>query len=362
MIKSVLLLITITIIIIIIIQHFNKVKDVYTPFEYPPFKIDLVNKLNDILINCTKSNMYNNNIRYSLTKILQPSKVINVNPVLPSEKKNIEYIFESTGYSIINYNNSSDNEIIIGVFSVLNPDCYYHWLLNDFPRFFMCYNVGARLFINNNKLPYKNFINETLALFKNKIRFISITELLNQYSNYSIKIIYPYLPDEPRINLYLDKSMKHFHIHRLTDYTKNIIPQHFNININNKPTHKIRIMRGDKREISNSNKVNEYLKGKGFQIIKLESMSVKEQLQLIADSKIIFATHGSGMANGSVLSKNSLIIEVCPRHYYTKKADTKKVHFHLLAEIVGCNYEYLMSNDDYSVNINDIENCLNKYL
>jgi capsular polysaccharide biosynthesis protein len=326
-----------------------------------------VNKLTNILTKCTKGNMYNNNTRFDLTRILKPRKVITVKPVLPSEEKSLEYIFEQTGYSVINlsydyYNNNTDNEIIIGAFSLLNPTCYYHWLLNDFPRFFMCYNAGARLFVNNIKLPSNKFINETLSLFENKVRFISIKKLLNKYSNHSIKIIYPYLPDESRKNLYLDKSMNHFHIHKLTDYTKDIIPIHFNININNIPTHKIRIMRKCNREISNSKEVNEYLKKKGFQIIILEDITIKEQLQLIADSKIIFATHGSGIANCSVLSKNSLIIEVCPIHYYTNRKDTTKVHFHLLAEIVGCNYKYLMSNKDSSININDIEKCLSDYL
>ncbi len=327
------------------------------------------NKLKDILINCTKSNIHNNTARFSLTKVLQPSKVIEVNPFLPSEGKSRSYFFEPTGYSVIDYNNNNNtnDEIIIGAFSLLHPYCYYHWILNDFPRIFMCYNAGARLFINNIDLPpfyphpYIKFINQTLELFENEIRFISIAELLNEYSNHSIKIIYPYLPDEPCPNLYLDESMMHFHIHRLTDYAKDIIPQHFNINTNNKPKHKIRIIRRDEREISNSNEVNKYLKEKGFQIIALEDMSVKEQLQLISDSKIVFATHGSGLANCSVLSKDSLMIEVCPRHYYTTMEDTTKVHFHLLAEIVGCNYEYLMSNDDYSLNVNDIENCLSKY-
>ena len=72
MIKSVLLLITITIIIIIIIQHFNKVKDVYTPFEYPPFKIDLVytwgGEHND-KFNIKTS--YNNELKYSLRSVFK---------------------------------------------------------------------------------------------------------------------------------------------------------------------------------------------------------------------------------------------------------------------------------------------------
>jgi len=72
MIKSVILLITITIIIIIIIQHFNKVKDVYTPFEYPPFKIDLVytwgGEHND-KFNIKTS--YNNELKYSLRSVFK---------------------------------------------------------------------------------------------------------------------------------------------------------------------------------------------------------------------------------------------------------------------------------------------------
>lgn len=314
------------------------------------------------LLRCIQINHNNNNIRFPLTKVLHSETVINVDPVLPSERENLKYIFSPTGYSEIECNNNNNNEIIIGAFGLLSPKCYYHWIINDFPRYFMCYNAGARVFLNNNvNLPSKKFINETLSLFKGKITFITIEELINKYSNYSIKIIYPYLPDEPQEKLYLDSSMKYFHVHRLTYYTKNIIPLHFNIKKNNKPKHKIRIMRNDEREISNSYEVNEYLKKEGFQIIILEDLSVKEQLQLFADSKIIFAVHGSGLANCVVLSKESLIIEVCPKDYYIKSAEITKVHFHLLAEIVGCHYKYLMSNEDKSININSIKKCLSDF-
>ena len=89
-------------------------------------------------------------------------------------------------------------------------------------------------------------------------------------------------------------------------------------------------------------------------------MSMKEQLQLIADSKIIFATHGSGLANCAVLSKSSLIIEVCPKSFYTKTSKTKN-QFHIISEIVECKYIYLMSNEDRSININNIKDIFDKY-
>ena len=323
--------------------------------------------LEDVLEKCTLPNQYNNDIRFSLNKILEPKKVINVEPVLPSEKKNLEYIFESTGYSIININNNNKKPIFIAAFSLIHPINYYHWILNNLPRIYMCYKAGARLFYNssNSRMDPQSklkFIKQTLALFDDEIRFINKKDIFQiAYPNYSIKILYPYLPDDPRTDLYIDKSMNHFHICRLTDYTRKMLFSHINININNNPKKKIRIMRKAGREISNSKEVNKYLEGKGFQIVNFENANIKEQLQLIADSKIIFATHGSGLANCSVLSKNSLIIEVCPERYYIKNKNKPKVHFHLLASIVGCNYEYLMADNNFIININDIDNCLNKY-
>ena len=309
-----------------------------------------------IITKCIETNHHNNNIRFKITNIIDSKYNIKVDPILPSEKIQLTYIFEETGYSIINLNNNSNNEIIIGSFSLLNPDCYYHWLINDFPRLYMCYNAGARIFITNRNIPNYKYINETLMLFKNKIKFININDLLS-YSKYNIKIIYPYLPDEPRNNLYQNEFMKYFHIHRLTNYAKNIIPIHFNITLNKSPLYKVRIMRQDNREISNSYELNKFLYNIGFKIIILETLNIRAQLQLFSDTKIVIATHGSGIANCSVLSKESLLIEVCPKQYYIQKNITK-VHFHLLSEIVGCKYKYFMTDINNNININLLKDYL----
>ena len=54
-----------------------------------------VNKLTNILTKCTKGNMYNNNTRFDLTRILKPQKVITVKPVLPSEEKKFRIYFRT---------------------------------------------------------------------------------------------------------------------------------------------------------------------------------------------------------------------------------------------------------------------------
>ena len=336
-------------------------------------------KLESILKKCTEGDT--NDTKFDLTTILEPEKVTNIAPVLPSEKNSLKYIFKPTGFTEIKYNSNNDNEIIVGAFNLLNPTCYYHWMVNDFPRYFMCYSAGARLFINScgrrpvpcllDQLvdphlglgPQTKFISESLSLFKDKVRFIDIKECVKAFSDYSIKIIYPYLPDE--LQGISDNR-------KITNYAKKIIPRHFNINMNNAPKHKIRITRKDDREIRNSSTVDDYLKNEGFQIVALEELGVREQLQLIADSQIVFATHGSGITNCTVLSKSALIIEVCPENFYIKNEKrpycnvplkyASRNQFHILSEIVGCKYEYLMSNKDGSINIDDIKKCLNRYL
>ena len=137
----------------------------------------------------------------------------------------------------------------------------------------------------------------------------------------------PFMPDQIDHSLYQNKNksiknMEDYHINRVTKYAINRILTFFNIKPNKSPYRKIRIMRTDSREIKNSNEINNYLVNNGFEIIYLENYNITQQLQMIADSKIVFGSHGSGLVNCIALSPKSKLIEVCPKQYYLKKCAT----------------------------------------
>ena len=83
-------------------------------------------------------------------------------------------------------------------------------------------------------------------------------------------------------------------------------------------------------------------------------------MKIIANSEIVFASHGSGLANCIALSNKATLIEVCPEKYYINKCNSTKVHFHLLALTVGCKYEFIQSNNDYTLSLMTLKNKFQK--
>lgn len=312
-----------------------------------------------IIIPCKNLHDKFTNNRKKLIQVF-PAYTLFSKKILPSEYVDLTYRFNTTGYEII-FNSNSNIKRNIGITPLLNPDCYYHWLINDLPRILILTDAGINIIYTSKPLPKKNFVEYSLKLLNtnhSKLNLIYNSNMCSKDKGKS-NIYKPFMPDEIDHSLYQNKdksikNMEEYHIHRVTKYTINRILTFFNIKLNKSPYRKIRIMRTDSREIKNSNEINNYLVKNGFEIIYLENYNITQQLQMIADSKIVFGSHGSGLVNCIALSPKSKLIEVCPKQYYLKKKITNgrqehitKCHFHLLCLATGCQYQYIQSEPDY---------------
>jgi capsular polysaccharide biosynthesis protein len=76
---------------------------------------------------------------------------------------------------------------------------------------------------------------------------------------------------------------------------------------------KIYISRGlaASRRILNEPEVRDYLEGRGFEMVTLETMPVADQIRLFSEAAVIVAPHGAGLAN-MIFSVNPRIIELLP--------------------------------------------------
>ena len=76
---------------------------------------------------------------------------------------------------------------------------------------------------------------------------------------------------------------------------------------------KIYISRGlaSSRRILNEPEVRDYLEGRGFEMVTLETMPVADQIRLFSEAGVIVAPHGAGLAN-MIFSAKPRIIELLP--------------------------------------------------
>ena len=67
------------------------------------------------------------------------------------------------------------------------------------------------------------------------------------------------------------------------------------------------------RILLNENEIKNYLKSKGFKIIKPENFSFKEQIKIIYSAKIIIGLYGAAMMMLAFCNLKAKIIEIMPR-------------------------------------------------
>lgn len=117
-------------------------------------------------------------------------------------------------------------------------------------------------------------------------------------------------------------------------------------------------------QIINHNETIEFLKQKGFEILKLENLSFEEQIYIFKNAKIVVSAHGAGLTNLCFSSPNCIVIEIkpCrPGYAYQNKV------YENISKINNLNYklystEYLNTknpNGDIVVNIKKLNDYLN---
>jgi len=77
-----------------------------------------------------------------------------------------------------------------------------------------------------------------------------------------------------------------------------------------------------------------------FHSIRLEKLSVRNQIAVFSRCKGVIAPHGSGLSNILFLNKSGFVIELFPRHYVVKC-------YMNLAKILNLTYRGLILKGDY---------------
>jgi capsular polysaccharide biosynthesis protein len=228
---------------------------------------------------------------------------------------------------------------------------YYHWLLEAMPRLFLLKDKAPELtLILNSKAP--NFIKQYVSFFEFK------------------EIVYI---EDDKI-AYVDKIM-------FTTFTarglamhepiiRNMVKWLFEINDitqNSNQSKKIFITRKNvkHRRLINQDEVIAYLITKGFEIVTLEDLTIKEQMQLFADSKYVIGTQGAGMANMIYSTQGKLLITIIHEEhgddaYFNQTSLNNTSCYYFQCKGVG-NNEF-KNNDDIIVNMNNFIEVCEKYI
>lgn len=90
------------------------------------------------------------------------------------------------------------------------------------------------------------------------------------------------------------------------------------------------------RPISNEREIEGFLENKGFSIRYFETISFEEQLNLVANARMIVAPHGAGLANLFAVTPGTQIVEFLSRDWFN-------TCYAKLAIQIGCHYRFLES-------------------
>ena len=125
---------------------------------------------------------------------------------------------------------------------------------------------------------------------------------------------------------------------------------------NNKKYEKIFISRKfSKRGIENDDEIYSYLKQKyGFKRFFLENLSIKKQVEIFYNARIVIATHGAGSLNMIFSKKNASIFEIYPNGKFYNES------IYNICNINNLNYGYiigskLLKNKNFLLNIKKLE-------
>ena len=96
-----------------------------------------------------------------------------------------------------------------------------------------------------------------------------------------------------------------------------------------------------KRKIDNEEELIPFLEKRGFELVQMESLSFRQQRELMRETKVLLSLHGAGLANMIFMPKDSIIIELHP--------DVERYNscFYHLASALGIKYCYSFEKGDH---------------
>lgn len=232
---------------------------------------------------------------------------------------------------------------------------YGHWLLDTIPKLlivkkFRDLNSFDAILMPNIK---KKFQKDSLEYFNiSKSKILDGSEITHLYADRITIPGHPYW----EINKHQFKTVANVDKDILKS-VREIFLKKDNLNESNKNEY-IFIDRSDSKfnhnKLINNFEVIEYLKKKGFSIIKLSKLSLDEQITLFNKAKIIIGSHGAGLTNIIFCKSSTKIIEIGNPNFDCYV-------FRNISKIQNLNYSFIKAKSaisefgDMTINIQDLK-------
>lgn len=292
------------------------------------YEIPAINqvKLNDVLL--TNTSIFQG--------FLQKSSFINHKK--PSFYKQLK--------EFVRTNTRTKTNIEIGILGIQEwSNNYFHWMTEMLPRIVVMkfQHPKVPVIIPKNYLTYP-FIVQSLQLLNIDVVIVDLKKSVRINTLYAVPV-----PHVGRFN----EGLMHFFRNKVMVEIRPI----------ENPQRLIYISRGlaKRRKILNEKEVFEMLKTKGFQMVELENISLKDQVELFKESKIVIGNHGAGLSNIMFMEKKQTVIEL-------KSEINNYWCYFSLARVFGLNYYYDLCKGDSEnhrdanifVDINNLNQLLSK--
>lgn len=225
----------------------------------------------------------------------------------------------------------------VAFLSTLGGDTYYHWWVDILPRLELLRRSGIdwdkidKFVINNVRHRFQKDIIDTLNIPPEKLitsldyPHIQATQLLvPSVTSSTEKWFGPFIEGPPKW---------------VCDFLRQkFLPL---VDSHSKTSEKVYISRrkAKVRRLINEEEVIALLEPLGFKTVILESLSVTEQISLMAGAKTIIAPHGAGLTNTIFCQPGTQLLEIFSPRYVPDC-------YWIISNHLGLDYYYLMGNNE----------------
>lgn len=124
--------------------------------------------------------------------------------------------------------------------------------------------------------------------------------------------------------------------------------------------------KSSRRKLKNENNLIAILKKYNFEIVYMEELNFKKQIEIMSKTKIVVGLHGAGLTNIIWMKKNSHLIEIKPKsekylncYFNISQALGLNYHYSICAK---ANYFSTSKTSDYNADILDLEKKIQSIL
>ncbi len=189
----------------------------------------------------------------------------------------------------------------LAVCTASNQHIYWHWIFDVLPRLMMLEELEktpqkiylqSRLSFQRETLALMGVFQRNIVINCDQIPMVSAATLLVPCHQIMEGRKFPKWVCQSLRKTFLDKAIRH----------------------NGATASRIYISRAaaNQRRVLNEEEIIPVLQKYGFQVVKLEDLSFREQMGLFRDAEVVLAANGSGLANLVFCSDGARVIELFP--------------------------------------------------